>query len=81
MLPINSWNGNESGAALVVRVDDQTLHTVGTIRNPAVSSSYGYDTGISRTLVVGDDIWTMSAAGLRVSDLHSLDQRAWVAFS
>lgn len=81
VVPIDSWNSGESGAALVVRVGDHTLTTVGTIRNPAVSSSDSYDTGIERTLVIGDDIWTMSASGFRVSDLHSLARRAWVPFS
>jgi hypothetical protein len=53
---------------------------VGTIRNPAVSTTGSYDTGIERTLVIGNDIWTMSSSGLQVSDLHSLFRRAWIAF-
>jgi uncharacterized secreted protein with C-terminal beta-propeller domain len=81
VVPINSWNGNESGAALVVRIGDVGLRTVGTIRNPAVSTTNGYDSGISRTLVIGDDIWTMSSSGLRVSDLTTLDRRAWIPFT
>jgi uncharacterized secreted protein with C-terminal beta-propeller domain len=81
VVPINSWNGDESGAALVVRVGAIGLRTVGTIRNPAVSTTTGYDSGISRTLVIGDDIWTMSSSGLRVSDLETLDRRAWVPFA
>ncbi|MFN2562824.1 MAG: beta-propeller domain-containing protein, partial [Jatrophihabitans sp.] len=81
ILPINSWNGNESGAALVVRVGDIGLRTVGTIRNPAVSTTDGYDSGITRTLVIGDDIWTMSSSGMQVSDLTTLDRRAWVLFT
>jgi hypothetical protein len=31
--------------------------------------------------VIGDDIWTMSSSGMRVSDLNTLDRRAWVAFT
>jgi uncharacterized secreted protein with C-terminal beta-propeller domain len=81
VVPINAWNGNESGAALVVHVGAVGLRTVGTIRNPAVSTANGYAGGISRTLVIGGDIWTMSSSGLRVSDLDSLDRRAWVPFS
>ncbi len=80
VVPIDSWNPDESGAALVVRVGDRTLATVGTIRNPAVSGTDGYDSGIQRTLVIGNDIWTMSTSGLRVSDLHSLAEQAWVPF-
>jgi uncharacterized secreted protein with C-terminal beta-propeller domain len=81
VMPIDSWNADESGAALVVHVGTDNLKTVGTIRNPAVSSTDGYDSGIERTLVIGSDIWTMSSSGLQVSDLHSLTRRAWVPFS
>jgi uncharacterized secreted protein with C-terminal beta-propeller domain len=81
VLPINSWNPVDSGAALVVRVGADGLKTVGTIRNPAVSNTGSYDTGIERTLVIGGDIWTMSSSGLQVSDLKSLAPRAWVPFT
>jgi hypothetical protein len=53
---------------------------VGTIRNPAVSTTNGYASGISRALVIGSDIWTMSSSGLRASDLSTLERRAWVPF-
>ena len=80
VIPIDSWNPGQSGAALVVRVDADNLSVLGTLRNPALSTE-GYDTGIERTLVIGHDIWTMSSSGLLVSDLQSLARRGWVAFS
>jgi hypothetical protein len=80
VLPIDSWNPDQSGAALVVHVGNDALHVQGTIRNPAVSSTDSYDTGIERTLVIGDDIWTMSSSGLQASDLHTLAKQAWVPF-
>jgi uncharacterized secreted protein with C-terminal beta-propeller domain len=80
VVPIDSWNFRQSGAALVVRVASDKLSIVGTIRNPGGSSNQS-DTGIERTLVIGDQLWTMSSSGLRVSDLHSLDREAWVPFS
>jgi uncharacterized secreted protein with C-terminal beta-propeller domain len=80
VIPIDSWNYRQSGAALVVKVDRDRLTVQGTIRNPG-SAGNGYDTGIERTLVIGDQLWTMSGSGLRVSDLHTLDQRAWVPFT
>jgi uncharacterized secreted protein with C-terminal beta-propeller domain len=80
VIPIDSWNYRQSGAALVVRVAHDDLKVLGTIRNPGGSSN-GYDSGIERTLVIGDQLWTMSNTGLRVSDLHSLDREAWVRFS
>jgi hypothetical protein len=79
VIPIDSWNYRQSGAALVVRVEGDKLAVLGTVRNPG-GPSHGYDTGIERTMVIGDQLWTMSSSGLRVSGLHSLDRQAWVPF-
>jgi hypothetical protein len=80
VIPISSWEPNQSGAALVVHVGTNELSTVGKIRNPAVTGISSYDTGIERTLVIGNELWTMSSSGLKVSDLHSLASRGWVPF-
>jgi uncharacterized secreted protein with C-terminal beta-propeller domain len=80
VVPINAWDPRESGAALVVRVGAGHLSVVGTIRNPAISGAGSYDTGIERSLVIGDELWTMSSAGLRVSNLDTLARVAWVPF-
>jgi uncharacterized secreted protein with C-terminal beta-propeller domain len=80
VVPIDSWNYRQSGAAVVVKVGTDKLSVLGTIRNPGGTGD-GYATGIERTLVIGDQLWTMSSSGLRVSDLHSLDREAWVPFS
>jgi uncharacterized secreted protein with C-terminal beta-propeller domain len=80
VVPIDSWNEVQSGAALVVHVGTDNLSVVGTIRNPAVSTVGSYGTGIERTLVVGSSIWTMSSSGLRASDLDTLAKQAWVPF-
>jgi uncharacterized secreted protein with C-terminal beta-propeller domain len=79
VVPLSSWTAEESGAALVLHVDRTGLRVAGTVRNPATAVG-GYDAGIIRSLVVGSDLWTMSGAGLRVSDLGSLDRRAWISF-
>ncbi|HZC69196.1 MAG TPA: beta-propeller domain-containing protein [Jatrophihabitans sp.] len=80
VIPMDSWRSSDSGAALVVRVGTDSLRVLGTIHNPAVSSTDSYATGIERTLVIGDELWTMFSSGLRVSDLHTLDRQAWVPF-
>jgi len=80
VIPIDSWQSGQSGAALVVRVGADHLTVVGTLRNPGVVSNDGDDTGIERTLVIGGDVWTMSSSGLLVSDLGSLERRGWVEF-
>lgn len=79
VIPIDSWDSRQSGAALVLRVDGSHLSVLGTVRNPAEATG-GYQTGIERTLVIGDQLWTMSSAGLLASGLHSLDREAWVPF-
>ena len=40
----------------------------------------GYNERIQRTLVIGDQLWTMSPAGLQANDLATLDRTAVVAF-
>jgi uncharacterized secreted protein with C-terminal beta-propeller domain len=82
VIPIDSWEPSQSGAAVVLHVGRDGLRVEGTIRNPGVTALDGYTGGgIERTLVIGDRLWTMSAAGLLVSDLHSLDRRGWVGFA
>jgi uncharacterized secreted protein with C-terminal beta-propeller domain len=82
VVPIQSWNSDESGAVLVLHVGTHHLRTVGLIRNPAVSTDVsGYDQGIERTMVIGDSIWTMSTSGLAVSSATDLTRQAWIPFS
>lgn len=57
----------QSGGALALRVtDDVTL--AARLDQPA----------LLRSLVVGTELWTLSDAGLRASDLSTMDQLAWV---
>jgi uncharacterized secreted protein with C-terminal beta-propeller domain len=56
--------------ALVLRLDAGAITEVGRVTHP---------TGmIRRSLVIGDELWTVSDAGLMVSDLGTVAQRAWV---
>lgn len=76
VVPIESWNQNDAGAALVLHVGTAGLRVEGTIDNPDGSAG-----GIERTLVIGDELWTLSPAGLQASDLASLQRTAWLPFS
>ena len=40
----------------------------------------GYNERIQRTLVIGDQLWTMSPTGLQANDLATLDRTTTVAF-
>ncbi|MBM7813768.1 beta-propeller domain-containing protein [Saccharothrix algeriensis] len=67
-----------AGGVLVLRLRDNTFTEVGTVRHEAAPA---HDPGVRRALVVGDDLWTVSAAGALVSRVDGLAQRAWVPFS
>jgi hypothetical protein len=65
--------------ALVLRLDDATLAEVGQVRHPDPGTGWGVG-AIRRSLVVGDELWTLSASGLAANDLGTLTDRGWVAF-
>jgi hypothetical protein len=69
------WSPGGSGA-LVLRVDDSALTELGTVSHPWTSP----DGQIRRSLVIGDNLWTFSEAGLQASSLVSLETTAWVPF-
>ncbi|MEU4741572.1 beta-propeller domain-containing protein [Actinosynnema sp. NPDC023658] len=62
---------------LVLRLRDGAFSELGTVRH----EESGYDPGIRRALVIGDDLWTVSVAGVRVSRIDGLAAQAWVAFA
>ncbi|WP_326852067.1 beta-propeller domain-containing protein [Actinocrinis sp.] len=54
--------------------------------NGSGNGGYGYDYGygyapIERSLVIGSELWTVSAAGVMASDLSTLHQVAWIPFT
>jgi uncharacterized secreted protein with C-terminal beta-propeller domain len=81
VVPIQSWQAAESGKVLVLKVRGDGLDTVGTISNPATRGTGYPGQGIERSFVIADRIWTLSDAGLRVSDQTSLARQAWIPFS
>ncbi|MDT4945454.1 MAG: hypothetical protein QOH14_2187 [Pseudonocardiales bacterium] len=81
VVPIQSWQAAESGKVLVIKIRGDGLDTVGTISNPAMAGTGYPGPGIERSLVIAGDIWTLSDAGLRVSDQTSLARQAWIPFS
>ncbi|WP_034272308.1 beta-propeller domain-containing protein [Haloechinothrix halophila] len=88
VLPVTSWprpaerDGRPAerprNHALVLRVEDDRLVEAGAISHP---DGKRWRAEIRRSLVIGDTLWTVSAAGVMASDLDTLEQRAWVPFS
>jgi len=56
--------------ALVLRLDAGGITEVGRVTHP--------NGMIRRSLVIGDELWTVSDAGVMVSDLGTVAQRAWI---
>jgi uncharacterized secreted protein with C-terminal beta-propeller domain len=81
VVPIEAWSGTAGGKVLVLKVSASGLATVGLISHPARQPSGPYgQTGIQRSMVIGDSIWTLSAAGLKVSAMSTLADQAWIPF-
>ncbi|MEP7178807.1 MAG: beta-propeller domain-containing protein [Pseudonocardiales bacterium] len=79
VVPIQSWAGSSTGKVLVLRASGNGLATVGLISHPAGQPT-GSDgqTGIQRSMVIGDSIWTLSSAGVKVSTMSTLADQAWI---
>ena len=77
VLPVSK--STEPGA-LVLKQRDAGFAELGTVRHPATGGD-GYGRGaVRRALVVGDELWTVSAAGVMVSTADRLTERAWIPF-
>jgi uncharacterized secreted protein with C-terminal beta-propeller domain len=75
VLPVNSWtNGGYTQSALVLTISTSGIAVAGTISQPGGSDQVG----ITRAMVIGDELWTLSDSALMVSDLGSLTMRAWI---
>lgn len=61
-------------AALVLKLQDGSFTQVGQIQHPGNSS-------IRRSLVIGDELWTVSGGGFKVNALADLGERAWIPFA
>jgi hypothetical protein len=76
VLPMTAWDGSQPAAsAVVLRVTASAITVQGTISHPAG----GQGPGLSRAMVIGDDLWTLSDARLQVNDAATLATRGWIA--
>ena len=78
VLPVNSWtNGQVSAGALVLSVAHHQITEHGTVTQPTAAPESG-EAGITRSLIIGHDLWTVSDRGLMVNDLATLNPQAWI---
>jgi len=80
VVPLLNYGGyGPSGGVLVLRVSNSALDNLGFLDQP-VSNSYAYQAQISRSLVIGSTLWTVSDAGLMGNSLTDLSRQAWLPF-
>jgi len=92
VLPLQRWswderkghNDNFSGAVVVTATPNR-VKKVGEIRHPNMNESEcegceEWTAPISRSLVIGDTLFTFSEMGVLASDLGTLDDVAWIPF-
>jgi hypothetical protein len=93
VLPLQRWSwdertgkGDNFSGAVVVRTTPNRVKQLGEIRHPNLNDSNCEDcelwtAPINRSLVIGDTLFTFSESGVLATDLGTLDDVAWIAFS
>ncbi|MEO6089680.1 MAG: beta-propeller domain-containing protein [Umezawaea sp.] len=71
VLPVNGRRGDDGGS-LMLRLSGNGFSELGTVRHPSGT--------LRRALVIGDDLWTVSDAGLMATSGDRAAQLAWVPF-
>ena len=79
VIPVASYKANYEVSSLVLRVDGNQLREGGKIVEPSSQNYYGG--GQRRTIVIGDQLWSISGAGVQVNARNGLAQQAWLPFT
>jgi uncharacterized secreted protein with C-terminal beta-propeller domain len=84
VVPLSVYGSVEGGesfdGAVGFHVGAASLAEAGRITHPAVQGSGGATPSIARSLVVGDELYTLSYAGLQANSLDTLAPLAFAAF-
>ena len=78
VIPVWSHKADPDVSSLVLRVDGNQLRDSGKIVEPSGQDHHG---GPRRTIVIGDQLWSISAAGVQVNARDGLAQQAWLPFT
>jgi len=76
VIPVSKYDFAPSAGSLVLRVQGNEIKEVGTIVEPQ-TDRYG---GARRTIVIGGQLWSVSAAGVQINALNGLAQQSWLPF-
>lgn len=84
VIPVSSHTARRvapaGGGALVLRLEGDHFTELTRITHP-VDSGGVLDGSVRRTLVIGAELWTVSAGGVMVHDIDRLSQLSWVPFT
>ncbi|MDX8144880.1 beta-propeller domain-containing protein [Lentzea sp. BCCO 10_0061] len=78
VIPVSANRTNYEVSSLVLRVEGNQLRDSGRIVEPSSPNNYG---GPRRTIVIGDQLWSISNAGVQVNARSGLAQQAWLPFT
>jgi uncharacterized secreted protein with C-terminal beta-propeller domain len=76
VIPVSSYKTTHEVSSLVLRVEGNQLRDVGRIVEPQ-NQNYG---GARRTIVIGDQLWSVSTGGVQINARNGLAQQAWLPF-
>jgi uncharacterized secreted protein with C-terminal beta-propeller domain len=78
VIPVSGYRTNYEASSLVLRVEGDQLRDGGRIVEPSDPNTYR---GSRRTIVIGDQLWSISNAGVQVNARSGLAQQAWLPFT
>ncbi|HEX8864306.1 MAG TPA: beta-propeller domain-containing protein, partial [Lentzea sp.] len=78
VIPVAQYKTNYEVSSLVLKVDGNQIKESGKIVEP---SSQNYGGGARRTIVIGDQLWSISQAGVQVNARNGLAQQSWLPFT
>ncbi|MFD4670646.1 beta-propeller domain-containing protein [Lentzea sp. NPDC058450] len=79
VIPVTAYKTYQEISSVVLRVDGDQLRDGGKIVEPQTGTNYGG--GQRRTIVIGDQLWSISASGVQVNARSGLTQQAWLPFT
>ncbi|NKE59911.1 hypothetical protein FXN61_25150 [Lentzea sp. PSKA42] len=77
VIPVSTHRTSYEVSSRVLRVEGNQLRETGKIVEP---SSRNHGGGARRTIVIGDQLWSISNAGVQINARNGLAQQAWLPF-
>ncbi|MEU0883546.1 beta-propeller domain-containing protein [Lentzea sp. NPDC005914] len=78
VIPVTQYRTNYEASSLVLKVEGNQIRETGKIVEPA---NQNYGGGARRTIVIGDQFWSISQAGVQVNARNGLAQQSWLPFT